>query len=196
MNLLETIKIIEALADGIHPVTGEILTPASPLDEPLVIRALYSAAQHLKQAQVGEERPRTAPPKAGSGWSAEEEQELIRQFKAKLPIKAIAESHQRTRGAIQSRLARLGLIEPLPFPQPLDATAPQGWKEQGRTQAGKAWTPEEDEALLRDFRLGVPAEELASRLKRGVNAVEVRLAKLGIRSDRGLADKPPNKNGG
>jgi len=183
MNIQETIAILEALAAGLNPATGEKLDPGSPLAEPEVIRALYTAVLHLRQKPIQPEPPKASPPKAGSSWGTEEDQELIRQFKANLPIKAIADSHQRTRGAIQSRLARLGLVEPPPRPQPLEsANEPRPWrKEQGLSQTGKAWTKEEDEALLRDFRQGVPLEELASRLKRGVNAVEVRLAKLGIR---------------
>ena len=191
MDIKETIAIIQALAEGVNPVTGEMLAPytPSPFDEPRIIRALYTAAQHLRQAQIQPEQPKALPAKAGSAWSEEEDQELIQQFKANLPIRSIADSHQRTRGAIQSRLARLGLIEPPPRPQSLEAAnavPQQGWKEQGRTQSGKAWTQEEDEALLRDFRLGVPLEELASRLKRGVNAVQVRLAKLKAQSYGGV----------
>jgi hypothetical protein len=180
MNIEETIAILEALAQGINPVTGNQLATASPFDEPLVIRALNTAAQRLRHSSSLSEQPKASPPKVGSGWSADEDQALVRQFRANLPIKSIAENHQRTRGAIQSRLARLGLVEPLPRPQPLEsANEPLPWrKEQGRTQTGKAWTKEEDEALLRDFHLGISIEELASRLKRGVNAVEVRLAKL------------------
>ena len=185
MNIQETIAILEAVAAGVHPATGKKLVPGNPLDEPLVIRALYSAIQHLRQSAVQPERPQAKPAKVGSGWSEEEDQELIRQFNAKLPLRVIADKHQRTRLAIQWRLAHLGLAEPPPSAQPLKPNIAPGqkwWKEQGRTQAGQAWTKEEDEALLRDFRLGVPLEELASRLKRGVNAVEVRLVKLGIRS--------------
>jgi hypothetical protein len=50
---------------------------------------------------------------------------------------------------------------------------------QKRSQAGKKWSPEEDVALLRDFDQGIPVEQLAERLHRGVRAVEVRLFKLG-----------------
>lgn len=137
MNISETIAILEALAEGINPATGEKLPPTAPLDEPLVIRALYSAVLHLKQGQPAQ--PKATPPKAGSGWSLEEDQELIRQFKANLPLRVIADSHQRTRGAIQSRLARLGLIEAPLRPQPLEnPNAPPQWrKEQGRTQTGE-----------------------------------------------------------
>ncbi len=193
MNIPETLAVIEALAEGIIPATGEVFAPGSPFDNPRVIRALHTAAQHLRQASAQPAQPNASPPKAYSDWSEEEDQELIRQFKAKLPIRAIADHHQRTRGAIQSRLARLDLIEPPLTPQPLESRGvpiQPWWKEQGRTQTGKAWTKEEDETLLRDFRLGVPLEEVAARLKRGVNAVEVRLAKLGIRTEGSEKPKP------
>lgn len=39
--------------------------------------------------------------------------------------------------------------------------------------------PEEDAELLDAFDAGVPLDELARRLRRGVKAVEVRLVELG-----------------
>ena len=60
------------------------------------------------------------------------------------------------------------------------AAPTQTWKEQGRTQVGKPWTREEDAQLVREFQAGVSLEDLAEKLKRGVNAVEVRLVKLKI----------------
>ncbi len=50
---------------------------------------------------------------------------------------------------------------------------------QKRSQAGKRWSREEDAVLLRDFDEGMPIEQLAERLHRGVRGVEVRLFKLG-----------------
>lgn len=56
---------------------------------------------------------------------------------------------------------------------------------QKRSQAGKRWSSEEDAALLKDFDQGMPVDQLAERLHRGVRAVEVRLVKLGRLSLRG-----------
>ena len=50
---------------------------------------------------------------------------------------------------------------------------------QKQSRAGKRWSPEDDAALLRDFDQGIPIEQLAERLHRGVMAVKVRLFKLG-----------------
>ena len=52
-----------------------------------------------------------------------------------------------------------------------------------RSQAGKKWTPENDCMLLAGIRSGLTVEELAKRFGRGVKSIEVRLLKLGIRTD-------------
>jgi len=184
-RIKETLAIIEALAEGVNPVTGEIFPDQSPYNEPTIIRALFTAGQLLRQqlSQSGSLKP--LPAKAGRPWDADEDRDLSEEFKANLAIGAMAEKHQRTMGAIQSRLVRLGLVEPLTSQQSSEVTSvvpKQWWKEQGRTQTGKPWTKEEDETLRRDFQSAMPFEILAEGLKRGINAVEVRLAKLGMRS--------------
>jgi hypothetical protein len=51
-----------------------------------------------------------------------------------------------------------------------------------RHRGGQRWMPEEDEELLKGFDEGIPLNQLAERLHRGVRAVEVRLMKLGRRA--------------
>jgi len=185
MNLTDAIAIIEELAEGIDPITGEVLPDCSPYRESSVIRALYTAAQQLKYQQDQSELPKIMPAKAGSSWTGEEDRQLVQEFEARFPIPAIADRHQRTREAIVARLVRLGkLASRYDFNNPEDRNdkgevSRKWWQEQGRTQAGKPWAPEEDEALLRDFELGMSIERLAERLRRGIRAVEVRLVKLG-----------------
>jgi hypothetical protein len=48
-----------------------------------------------------------------------------------------------------------------------------------RHRGGQRWMPEEDAELLNGFDAGVPLDQLAERLGRGVKAVEVRLNILG-----------------
>ncbi len=52
------------------------------------------------------------------------------------------------------------------------------WKKL-RPHAGKSWSSDDDNTLLADFSAGLSVEEIASRLGRGVFAVQVRLCKLG-----------------
>lgn len=47
MQAVEAKRIIEALATGIDPITGEVLPDDSPVNEPQVIRALFTAANAL-----------------------------------------------------------------------------------------------------------------------------------------------------
>lgn len=96
--------ILRRLADGLDIATGEALPPESQYNRPDAIRALFAGAEAL-EAKEG-------PPKAGGVWSAEEEVRLVEAFDGGTPIKEIAAAHERTPGAIRSRLIKLGKIEP------------------------------------------------------------------------------------
>lgn len=45
-------------------------------------------------------------------WDAEEDQSLVADFESGTPIKDLAQTHQRTEGAIRSRLMKLGKLAP------------------------------------------------------------------------------------
>ncbi len=110
MTITEARKIIESLADGRCPTTGE------PLDgryqQPDVVRALFVAARALERVERIERRSQTLPDNAGRAWDASEEQQLCEEFDAGKTVGEVAGIHQRTRGAIRSRLERLGKIAP------------------------------------------------------------------------------------
>ena len=124
-------EILQALADGIDPYTGEQFPPDSPYQRADTVRALYAALQALTSPAdaasspagkaaapkpVDPNKPRAGVPrrsdlpKAGGPWTPEEEQRLREAFAAKKPFDAIAAEHGRSRGAITTRLVNLGLI--------------------------------------------------------------------------------------
>lgn len=108
----EAKQIIDVLASGIDPATGEVLPDDSALNGPHVIRALFIAAKALEQMAARSARPSaTAPGKAGKPWSEEEDQRLLGSFDAGTPVAALALAHERTSGAITSRLIRLGRLQ-------------------------------------------------------------------------------------
>lgn len=111
MSPLEAKKIIEALANGIDPETGEILSEQSTFNRPQVIRALFVAIKALDSAAKRAERTKSLPNNAGRSWSKREDQELLSLFDSHVPIKDIAQKHGRTQGAIAARLVRLGRIK-------------------------------------------------------------------------------------
>jgi len=115
MTPAEARQIIEVLAKGIDPATGELLPEDNPLHDKHVIRALFLAAQALAQQPVDETPARKPlPAAAGKAWTAEEDRQLAEAFDGGTNVAALAEAHQRTRGSIRSRLIRLGRIQPSP----------------------------------------------------------------------------------
>jgi len=111
MSPFEAKKIIESLADGIDPETGEILPEQSAFNSSQVVRALFVAAKALDKAVKREQRDNSLPDNAGKSWSDEEDKELLSAFDTGISAKELATKHGRTQGAITSRLARFGRIE-------------------------------------------------------------------------------------
>lgn len=102
-------EIIQGLASGVDATTGEVLPEGGPLSRAQVIRALFVAVRALEQAAAKAARP--TPGHAGKPWSEEEDQRLTAAFDAGTPVAELARAHERSRGAITSRLVRLGRMQ-------------------------------------------------------------------------------------
>jgi hypothetical protein len=111
MTPAEAKQIIEVLASGVDPATGEVLAEDSPLNDPHVIRALFIAAKALEQVGSKAARSAATPGNAGKSWSEDEDQRLVTAFDANTPVAALARTHERSAGAITSRLIRLGRLQ-------------------------------------------------------------------------------------
>jgi hypothetical protein len=105
---MEAKAIIDILATGTDPTTGEVLTDDSIFNQPEVIRALFVASKALEKLVEREKREKTLPSNAGKAWTDSEDAELLTAFDERLSIKELAIKHGRTEGAIESRLLRLG----------------------------------------------------------------------------------------
>ena len=112
MQTSEALKILQALSDGADPDTGEAFPADSPYQRPQVVRALMAAIRALERQQERERRNRSLPENAGKSWDEEEERSLCQGFDAGISIKELAARHKRTYGSIQSRLEKLGKIQP------------------------------------------------------------------------------------
>jgi hypothetical protein len=111
MSPFEAKQIIDSLANGIDPDTGEILSAQGVFNSPQVIRALFIAGRALDNLAKRAERDGALPENAGRSWSAEEDKDLLAMFDSGLPVKDISAKHARTHGAITARLVRLGRIK-------------------------------------------------------------------------------------
>ncbi len=121
MELSESRNIVKALAQGVHPTTGEVFPPESPYNDPKVIRALFSildvAASSKKPMKSVEEKRREnldfgRPRNAGLPWTDDDRAKTASQFKAGKTIEELADTLERSRGAIHAELIRQGLVSP------------------------------------------------------------------------------------
>lgn len=106
MDIIKAREIIRTLADGVDPVTGEVLPEGSVYHSPEVIRALFVVldATSPTQAYLNDTFRN-----AGKPWTDAEDEKLRDEFISKTKISDIAKEHGRTSGAIESRLDHLGL---------------------------------------------------------------------------------------
>jgi hypothetical protein len=108
MDLASARRIVEALADGVDPRTGEVLNPGSPLESADVVRALHVALAAIDNQVRNRERVSALASNAGKPWDDEDDRELAELFDSGRPVADIATVFQRTHGSIASRLVRLG----------------------------------------------------------------------------------------
>ncbi|MBR0466873.1 MAG: hypothetical protein IJJ40_05200 [Clostridia bacterium] len=106
MDIVQARRIIEALANGVNPITGEVFSKNSCFNEPDIIRALYVAKEQLIKVEKTSTRKQLE--NAGKPWSKNDDEQLVRLFEDGKAIKEIAGLFQRTSGSINSRLKKLG----------------------------------------------------------------------------------------
>jgi hypothetical protein len=112
MEAPEALGIVAALANGVHPLTGEVFPAGSPYQHPDVVRALFVATRALEGRSRQVERQRDLPGNVGKPWSAEEDKRLLAAFDAGETRIDIARAHDRTVGGIEARLEKFGRLAP------------------------------------------------------------------------------------
>jgi len=116
----DSVAILRALAAGFDPRTGEEFGDKGAWADPRVTAALTRAADALetKERRDAARIEKPLPAAAGQPWTADEDERLKTEYRSAATIRALAELHARTRGAISARLVRLGLVEPPVRPAP------------------------------------------------------------------------------
>lgn len=120
MELTRAMEIVQALADGIDPLTGEILPAESPYNAPEVIRALFTVVNSANDAprkpkmtleqRQADNLERGRPRNAGMPWTDALRSTLAERFSAGQSMGALAADFERSRGSILAELKRQGLI--------------------------------------------------------------------------------------
>lgn len=106
--------ILRTLADGVDPLTGEVVDDRSPLQNPECIRALFAAVEALDGRTSDRNKRakgnRDLTNRVGKPCDEREDEKLTERFDAGWNVADLVRHHQRTRGAIRARLVRLGKI--------------------------------------------------------------------------------------
>jgi hypothetical protein len=110
MELQAAHQIIDTLAQGIHPITGEAMPEDSPYNAPRVIRALFAVSQALQDRPARVRRD--LPPNAGKPWAPEDDAGLETAFAGGVELNQLALDLGRTPFAVETRLIKLGKLPP------------------------------------------------------------------------------------
>ncbi len=119
MNQEKIVSIIDALANGIDPITGEVLPDNSPYNHPEVIRALFHTIKLLPKAkkpkktieQKQQENIEKGQPKNyGLPWLDDDVISVIEQFNSGTAIDIIANEQARKSSSIIGLLKKREVI--------------------------------------------------------------------------------------
>lgn len=157
-----TLNVLNSLAQGVDPETGEVLPRTSVIQQPDVIRALGHAVTVFRHRVAGTDREKRKQSRGRQRWTVDEGRRLAQAFDSGVTIEELAASHGRTSSDIQRRLVKLGRIE-----------------NEGPNRNGETWKPEEDERLAQAFDSGAAIKELAASHERTNGAIRSRLVRLG-----------------
>ncbi len=106
MDLKRAEELLAGLADGVDPLTGEILPEDCVCNHPEIVRAFHCILTDLSRR-----KRKPQPENAGKPWTAEEEQELLEMFDRGCSRAEMCRRFKRTDGALVECLVRLGRLE-------------------------------------------------------------------------------------
>lgn len=109
MQLSRAKEILSVLADGINPITGELLPDDSVCNEPEVIRAFCCILANLEKEQK-QTFNSARPFNSGKPWLPEDDTALREMYAAGCGNDEICAHFGRSVRSIAARLVRLGVI--------------------------------------------------------------------------------------
>ena len=87
MDISRAKELLEVLADGVNPLTGEVLSPEDSCNQAEIVRALHTVLRSLQVQPVKLKKPH--PENAGKPWTKEDETLLIELYQSGIPKKDI-----------------------------------------------------------------------------------------------------------
>lgn len=105
MDIQRAKELLEILADGIDPFTGEVRPDDHICNRSEIVRALHCAVEALSR-----KRKSPLPENSGKPWTEELDDELCRLFDEGMKKQELCAHFKRTSGSIVSRLEKLGKL--------------------------------------------------------------------------------------
>ena len=106
MDINRAKEIIEALAEGIDPTTGELLSEDNVCNKGEVVRAFYSVIDTLEKKQK-----KKMPENTGKPWTVEDETLLKEMYANGATKSEICRILKRTVTGVAARLVHMGIID-------------------------------------------------------------------------------------
>ena len=165
MTQLEAAGLLEALAQGADPFTGEILPPSHVCCDERTSQALRMAVKALRGQDAAREDiwvRKDGRLNAGRPWTAEDNLLLEQLFRQGMSPEAMAPLLGRRPRGVANQLKALGL---------------EGGG--GASRAGQPWTQADDDELVRLYP-DRTEQQLAQHFGRSAYAIHCRLIRLGV----------------
>ena len=109
MDINRAKEILKLLAEGIDPVTGEVLPVDNVCNQGEVVRAFFTVLNYLGQNNKSVKKKNYE--NQGKRWDEKEDILLSEMFDSGTSIQELSNYFKRSRGSISARLFHLGLIE-------------------------------------------------------------------------------------
>ena len=109
MDIEHAKVLLSTLADGVDPLTGEVLGSDNVCNRPEIVRALHTVLCELDRPPEKKAK-KNLPGNAGKPWTAEEEAAICEMFDSGASRRELCERFKRTSGALASRLVKLGRL--------------------------------------------------------------------------------------
>lgn len=109
MDIERAKDLLCMLADGVNPLTGELLPASDSCNQVEIVRALHTVLLALDNKKDSKNHPQ--PQNAGKPWSEEDDKLLCQMFEEGYSRRELCKYFERTRGGIEARLVHLGKIE-------------------------------------------------------------------------------------
>lgn len=167
------IQIIRCMANGVEPITGEILQDTHLCNQPDVIQALHFAMDALSDAKPANTNPyirKNGKLNAGRPWTDEDRDALKQLYLNNCPMDAICQKLQRRERGILKQLRHMGLIE--------SNKKPSRKPTLGLERAGLPWLQEEDMHLRELYFQRMPIPQIAIQMQRSEYSIYCRMEKL------------------